>query len=79
MIAVVLIVLVTSITFGIKLTSVSNGTDGMMIITFALSFLSIVLSFLIFTQVLHLKDHLLQLIAEKEKLSEQKIVQPKKK
>jgi hypothetical protein len=68
MLIVVLIVLISGITFGIKLTGATKGTDGMAIITFALSFLSIVLSFLIFTQLMHLKEHMAKLTETKEEI-----------
>lgn len=61
----VIIVLVCGITFGVKLNGATQGTEGMTVISFALSFLSIVLSFLIFTQVMHIKDNVSNLVEER--------------
>jgi hypothetical protein len=58
MLCMVLVVLVTGIVFGVKISNTTRGTDGLLIIVFALSFLSIVMSFLIFTQLVHLREAL---------------------
>lgn len=62
----ILAIFVTGIIFGVKLSGATRGTDGMHIIIFALSFLSIVLSFIIFTQLMHLREEMTLL--EKEQL-----------
>jgi len=63
---ITLIVFITGITFGVKLSGATRGTDGMIITVFALCFLSIVLSFIIFTQLIHVKDSLAKLREERQ-------------
>ena len=62
----ILVVFITGILFGVKLSGATRGTEGMHIIIFALSFLSIVLSFIIFTQLMHMREEMTLL--EKEQL-----------
>ena len=52
----ILVIFITGITFGVKISGATMGTDGMQIIIFALNFLIVVLLFILFTQVIHLKD-----------------------
>jgi uncharacterized membrane protein len=53
---IIIIVLLTGIFLGVKLSATTRGTDGMMIMLFSLCFLITVLQLLVFTQLVHLKD-----------------------
>jgi Na+/melibiose symporter-like transporter len=61
MTALMLFIFITLIVFGVKLQGATQGTEGMQIITFALSFLSVILLFIVFSQVVHLRDEVSQL------------------
>ena len=50
--------LVIGIMFGITLAASTRGTDGMQVMIFSLGFLSIVIQFIIFIQLVHLNDKL---------------------
>jgi hypothetical protein len=52
---VILIVFLTGVVMGVKISGATHGTDGLLIMVFALGFLNIVMSFLIFTQLMHLR------------------------
>jgi hypothetical protein len=62
----ILLIFITGLFFGVKLSGATRGTAGMEIITFALTFLTIVLCFIIFVQVVHLRDEMTTL--EREQL-----------
>ncbi|MDD9953827.1 MAG: hypothetical protein OXR66_05825 [Candidatus Woesearchaeota archaeon] len=55
MLCFVLLVFLTGVFFGVKLSSLA-GQEGMLVLIFGLSFLSIIMLFLIFTQVVHVHD-----------------------
>lgn len=49
-------VFIGGILFGVKLSGTTAGTDGLSITIFAMLSVSIVLSFITFTQIIHLRD-----------------------
>ena len=55
---IALFVLSSGIMFGTKLNGSLRGTDSMAVMTFALNMLGVVLLILIYTQVLHIKEHM---------------------
>jgi hypothetical protein len=61
---IILIVFIVGIFFGVTISGATRGTDGMQIILFAMVFLSIILSFIIFTQLIHLRDEMTKLEQE---------------
>jgi len=58
MLCFVLVAFITGIFLGVKVAEITQETSSMMVIVFALSFLSIIMLFLIFTQIVHLEDTL---------------------
>jgi hypothetical protein len=63
---IILIVFIVGIFFGVAISGATRGTDGLQIILFAMVFLTIILSFIIFTQIIHLREEMTTL--EKEQL-----------
>ncbi len=64
---IIMVVLFTGIFFGVKLSATTRGTDGMTIILFSLCFLITVLQFLVFTQLVHLRDTVEKITEKNEK------------
>lgn len=60
LLCIILIVLITGMIFGVQLSSATRGTDGLLIIVFALSFLSMVMLFVIFMQIIHMRDEMMR-------------------
>ena len=55
---IILVVFVTGIFFGVRISEATRGTDGMMIIVFALAFLSIAMQFILFSRLTHIGDEI---------------------
>ena len=66
-ILLVLLVFVSGVFFGVKLSGATRGTDGMIIIVFSLCFLTIVMLFLLFTQIIHIRDKIFESTVSKPK------------
>lgn len=54
---IILVVLITGIIFGVRISG-ATGTDGMLILLFGMVFLIVVMEFITFTQLLHVRDEL---------------------
>jgi hypothetical protein len=50
------LVLLTGILFGVKLSGAMTGSDGMLVIIFSIVFLITTMMFIVFIQIIHLRD-----------------------
>ena len=62
----ILLVLITGVIFGVRIASLGGGADGLLVLLFALVFLLVMLAFVNFTQVVHLRDDLESLLDSKK-------------
>jgi|GEM_PF-3872101 len=53
---IILLVFLTGLFFGVKISGATRGTDSMNVMIFALCFLGVAMSFLNFSQLAHLRD-----------------------
>lgn len=56
LLVILLVTLITGVIFGVKISATTRGTDGLLIIVFAMLFVIMAISFVMFTQIIHLRE-----------------------
>lgn len=69
LLCITLVMVVTGIFFGVTLSAKTQGTDGMLIILFSLCFLTTTLLFLVFIQLMHLREDVQNMKAEQNAIA----------
>lgn len=58
LLVILIVTLITGVIFGVKISAATRGTDGLLIIVFAMLFVIMAISFVMFTQIIHLREEI---------------------
>ncbi|HIH24273.1 TPA: DUF2207 domain-containing protein [Candidatus Woesearchaeota archaeon] len=58
LLVILIVTLITGVIFGVKISAATRGTDGLLIIVFAMLFVIMAILFVMFTQIIHLREEM---------------------